>query len=180
MTNNETVPDSSNLSLTEQLTRNFYLWEKRGRGWQFFYDAVELEPVYEPFFYHYVPFEPVVDDGRRHTIFSSLIERLKGLLTDSCRIEQMSDPYERDTLEEPEPSLFTDNSTLYESTISLSPKQKVTVDYAEELILNLSSCSLPLSFEIIGTAEASSIQIVCREPDLNQVRQQLNAYYCWL
>jgi len=173
----ETELNSLSPTLSEQLTRNFYRWEKRGRGWQFWLDVVELEPVYEPFFYHQIPFQPAVDDGRRATFLSSLIERLRRLLTGSSKTEEIFYPCVWDILEEPEPPLFTDSSALYESTISLSSEQKVSVDYAEELLLNLSSCSLPLSFEIIGTAKSSSIQLVCREPDLVQVRQQLNAYF---
>jgi hypothetical protein len=162
-------------TFAEQLTRDFYRWEKRCRGWQFWLDVVDLEPVYEPFFYHHIPYQPVVDDGRRPTLLSSLVEGIKKLVVGKADSEQIYDP--SFFLEELEPALFDDSSALYESTISLSPEQKVSLDYAEEFILNLTSCSLPLSFEIIGTAQSSSIQFVCRETDLIQVRQQLNAYF---
>ncbi|TKJ32908.1 MAG: hypothetical protein CEE38_22055 [Planctomycetes bacterium B3_Pla] len=162
-------------SLSERLTADFYRWEKRGRGWQFWSDVVELEPVYEPFFYHEIPFQPAVDDGRRPTFLSSLVESIRHSLTGSSEEDETLAPnYMPD---EPEAPMFRDDSDLHECTISLSPKQKVSLSYAEELLLNLSSCSLPLSFEIIGTAESSSVQLVCREPDFVQVRQQLNAYF---
>jgi len=177
MTDEQTQFDSIVPSLSEQLTRDFYRWERRGRGWQFWYDVVELEPVFEPFFYHQVPFQPAVDDGRRPTFFSSLLERLHGFLTGSSKTDQIFAPSTLDMVDEPEPVIFDDTSDLHQTTISLSPKQKVPLEYAEQFLLNLSSCSLPLSFEIIGTAESSSIQLVCREPDLVQVRQQLNAYF---
>lgn len=175
MAEDQLNPDLLTPILAEQLTRDFYRWEKRCRGWQFWWDVVELEPVYEPFFYHQIPFQPVVDDGRRPTFLSSLVERIKRRLTGTAKTEQAYDP----SLfwEEPEPLVFDDSSVLHENTISLSPEQKVSLDYTEEFLLNLSSCSLPLSFEIIGTAQSSSIQLVCREPDLIQVRQQLNAYF---
>jgi len=175
MADSETELDGLSATLAEQLTTDFYRWEKRCRGWQFWYDVVELEPVYEPFFYHYIPFQPAVDDGRRPTILSSLIERIKRRLIGSAEQQQDYDPSL--LLEEPEPVLFEDNSTLHECTIALPLKQKVDLDYAEQFLLTLSSCSLPLSFEIIGTGESSSIQFVCREPDLGLVRQQLNAYF---
>jgi hypothetical protein len=175
MADNETELNSLTPTLCEQLTKDFYRWEKRCRGWQFWLDVVDLEPVYEPFFYHYIPFQPAVDDGRRHTFISSILERIKRRLTGSAKQRQIYDP----SLfwEEPEPPVFDDSSVLHESTISLSPEQKVSLDYTEKFLLNLTSCSLPLSFEIIGTTRSSSIQLVCREPDLIQVKQQLNSYF---
>ena len=77
MADNENELKHLGPTLTEQLTGNFYRWEKRGRGWQFWLDVVDLEPVYEPFFYHQIPFQPAIDDGRRPTLLSSLAERIK-------------------------------------------------------------------------------------------------------
>jgi excisionase family DNA binding protein len=162
-------------TLSEQLTRNFYRWEKRGRGWQFWYDVVDLEPVYEPFFHRCGPVNTVVDDGRKPTILSSVVEGIKNRLAGKTESEQVYDPSLFE--EEPEPPIFDDSSTLCESTVSLSLSQKVSLDYAEEFLLNMTSCSLPLSFEIIGTTQSSSVQFVCREPDSVQVKQQLNAYF---
>jgi hypothetical protein len=173
MAEDQLNPDLLTPILAEQLTRDFYRWEKRCRGWQFWLDVVELEPVYEPFFYHQIPFQPAVDDGQRSTFLSSLVERIKRRLTGSAE----PDTFIPHPWEEPEPPVFDDSSVLHENTISLSPEQKVSLDYTEKFLLNLTSCSLPLSFEIIGTAQSSSIQLVCREPDLIQVRQQLNAYF---
>jgi len=177
MAENETERDSLSPTLSEQLTRDFYRWEKRARGWQFWYDVVELEPLFEPFFYHGLSFQTAVDDGRRPTLLSSLIERLRRCLTGSSKTRQILISSIPDMLDEPEPDLFDDSSTIHEMTISLSPEQKVPLDYAENLFLNLSLCSMPLSFEIIGTSESSSVQFSCREPDLMQLRQQLNAYF---
>jgi len=177
MTEAETELSSLTPTLSEQLTRNFYRWEKRCRGWQFWYDVVELEPPFEPFFYHGLSFQAAVDDGRRPTFLSSLVERLRSCLTGSSKTREILIPSMPDMLDEPEPALFEDSSALRSVTISLSPKQKVFIDYAEELLLNLSSCLLPLSFEVIGTVQSTSVQLVCREPDLQQVRQQLSAYF---
>ena len=41
--------------LAEQLTLQFYSWELKGRGWQVFDEAVDLEPPFEPFFSHRLP-----------------------------------------------------------------------------------------------------------------------------
>jgi len=177
MAENETELNALSPTLSEQLTRDFYRWEKRGRGWQFWLDVVELEPVYEPFFYHQVPFQPAVDDGRRPTFFSSLLERLHGFLTGSSKTDQIFVPHTLDMVDEPEPVIFDDMSDLHQTTISLSPKQKVPLEYAEQFLLALSSCSLPVSFETVGSSESTLVQIVCRESDCEQVRQQLQAYF---
>jgi len=174
MSDNETENQNSISSLSEQLTANFYRWEKRGRGWQFWQDVVDLEPAFEPFFHYPIPFQPGVDDGRRPTFLSSLVEKLRKCLTGTDKPEQT---FEEFPLDEPEPSLFEDSSALNEITISLSAKQKISTDYVEQFLLNLCCCSLPLSFEIVGTSQSSTVQFVCREPDLLQVRQQLNAYF---
>ena len=58
--------------LDEQLTEQFHRWELRGRGWQVFDEPVYPEPPFVPFYGHYLPETPVVDDGRRPTFLSSL------------------------------------------------------------------------------------------------------------
>jgi hypothetical protein len=66
------------IPLQDQLTAQFYRWEEKGRGWKAFEEPVDLEPHFYPFFFHYVP-PPVaiIDDGKRHTIFSSIGEIFK-------------------------------------------------------------------------------------------------------
>jgi hypothetical protein len=62
----------------ERLTAQFYDWERRGRGWQLWGYPVELEPPFHPFFYHYVEPGPAVDDSRKPTVLSSLVDGLLG------------------------------------------------------------------------------------------------------
>src|ERR1017187_4565975 len=66
------------LTREERLTAQFYDWERRGRGWQLWGYPVELEPPFRPFFYHYVEPGPAVDDARKPTILSSLIDNILG------------------------------------------------------------------------------------------------------
>ena len=60
-------------SRSEQLTRQFYAWECRGRGWLVWDNPVYPEPPFEPFHYR-VPHVLVEDDGRQHTVFSALAD----------------------------------------------------------------------------------------------------------
>ena len=42
----------------EQLTKQFYRWELRGRGWKVFENAVSPEPPFAPFAGHFIPYVP--------------------------------------------------------------------------------------------------------------------------
>src|ERR1019366_2441253 len=67
------------ISLSEQLTAQFYEWEQCGRGWYVFDSPVELEPIFEPFWGHQVETQ-YVDDGKRHTLLNYISESIKGAL----------------------------------------------------------------------------------------------------
>ena len=68
-------------SIDEQLTKQFYRWEQRGRGWQMFPEPVAVEPPFVPFHGHFLPNTPIVDDGRKPTFLSSLVEKLSNKLS---------------------------------------------------------------------------------------------------
>ncbi|NNG06552.1 MAG: hypothetical protein HKM90_02370, partial [Desulfobacteraceae bacterium] len=162
-------------SLSEQLTANFYQWEKRGRGWQVWDSPVELEPAFEPFFHDAPVYFPAqtIDDGRKPTIVSSLVE---WILKRSARSQGDADhfPYKEF---DATPEVFDGDSALREISVSLPPTYRVNLENAEQFLFNLSFCSYPLSFEIIGSSDAIVVQFACRETDSIQVRQQLEAYF---
>jgi len=159
---------------SEQLTTNFYVWEERGRGWSVWDFPVELEPPFEPF-YHAGPARYPIDDGRRPTALSSFAESVRKFF---------GRPTERAGSEMPEESYgflspfpFECEYNIKELAIGMPLTEKVAPEYAEQLLLNLGSCSWPLSFEVIGGRDAISVQLACREPDLVHVKQQLRAYH---
>ncbi len=160
------------LNLTEAQTRYFYLWEKSGRGWEIWNYPVELEPAYQPF-YHYFPQKKHIDDGRRHTFFSSLIEKLKGkppqISGDTPSLPE--NPF--DVLQ----SEFVDDSCLRQIKITLPPHQKISIEHSEQFLLSLSFCSFPVSFEIIGSSDSITVQVVCRYSDFFLIKQQFHAYF---
>src|SRR6476646_8863608 len=61
-------------SVHELVSEQFYRWEQCGRGWRVFDRPIAPEPPFIPFAYS-LP-KPAVDDGRRPTLFSSLIQGL--------------------------------------------------------------------------------------------------------
>lgn len=172
MGNNDKDPYIISSTLTEQLTTNFYLWEKRGRGWQVWDCPVELEPAYESFLYHTPPIiQPAIDDGRKPGLFEKLWKGLKKSPKSDDASLQSEPSFDL------KPKAFTDESGLREISISLPPHQKVNVENAEQFLMNLSYCALPLSFEIIGSSDSIWLQLSCREPDFQQLKQQLQAYF---
>src|SRR5437867_2523085 len=106
----EARPDSLPApTLVEQLTDQFYRWERRGRGWQVWPWAVPLEPPFRPFLGHYLPVvRRPVDDARKPTLLSTLTERLFGRTEPPAHWRED----EPDVEEEPEPDLFEDEGEL--------------------------------------------------------------------
>jgi len=160
----------------EQLTLQFYDWERRGRGWQVWSRPVELEPPFRPFLFHYVPQRPPVDDGRKPTFFSSLAEKLTGSRSNEAVDTDLSESLVDDESTEPEPDIFYD-APLVETQVTLPEGHKVNRETSERLLLNLATSSAPLSFEVIGRADSVFLQFACRQPDQTQLRQQLRGYF---
>src|SRR6266571_3395679 len=106
---------------SEELTRQFYSWELRGRGWQVWPYPVELEPPFRPFFGHYVPQIPARDDGRRPTFLSSLADGIRGLVADKPASPDLPIPFADDLIEEEAPEAFFDDDRLWEIRINLPP-----------------------------------------------------------
>ena len=73
----EELRNYHSVSLAEQLARQFYDWEIRGRGWLLWDEPVRIEPPFEPFWgYQLTAPDAGDDDGRRQTWVSGLIQWL--------------------------------------------------------------------------------------------------------
>src|ERR1017187_8004253 len=95
-------------SVHEQLTEQFRRWEMRGRGWKVFSEPVYPEPPFVPFRGHYLSETPIVDDGHRPTLLSSLVQNLsRKLNTQSPPL-----PVEPEPEEEPEPQVLIRDSLV--------------------------------------------------------------------
>jgi hypothetical protein len=160
----------------ELLTAQFYDWERRGRGWQLYEAPVILEPPFSPFNRH-VGFGDRArppDDGRKETLLSSIAGRIKSYVggvrppapSVLAEDEEVVVAYEND--------IDADRSEL---AIVLPADEDVSREAAEQLLLSLSTCPSPVSFEVIGTPEAISVQISCRETEAVPVAQQITAYF---
>jgi hypothetical protein len=164
----ETAGANSQFVRVAELTSAFYRWEERGRGWQVSPHPVDLEPPFRPFTRHDER-QPVFDDARKPTLLGGWLERLFGKQT-QLHEAAVADP------EEPEPPRAAPFS-MTEIQVALAPDVKVTGDSAEHFLLSLSTCRQPISFELVGTSEAITLQFATSETDAPQVRDQLRAYF---
>src|SRR5690606_12908584 len=64
-----------------------------------------------------------------------------------------------------------------ELSIVLPAAADVSREAAEQLLLSLSTCPSPVSFEIIGTPDSISVQVSCRSNEAVPVAQQVTAYF---
>src|SRR5438132_4454914 len=155
----------------EELSRQFHDWEIRGRGWGVYEVPVRPEPPFRPFEGHFLKEEPIVDDGRRPTILSSLFQKFATALSKEPNVEP--EPSED---EEPEPEPF-EHSDLVELRTTLPAKLNITRKACAEFLKNLSFCQCPIAFELIGTRKEVSLQFACDRGDSSVVRRQLEAHF---
>jgi len=158
------------LDYAKELTSQFYKWEQRGRGWHQYTEPVDLEPVFYPFFKHKVPKRFIPDDSKSHTLLSWLLSPFR---------EQKQAPViekEDDDVEE-YGMLYGEDDPLIFYALSYPKGEKVSLEATEQLLLLLSNCSFPLSFEIIGTESLIRLQLTCRMTDGIYVQGQLKTFF---
>ena len=158
--------------LDEQLTEQFHQWELRGRGWQVFDEPVSPEPPFRPFNGHYLPDAPPIDDGRKPTFLSSLVQRLSQKLS----TEKPPVSVESEAEEEPEPQILIRNP-LVEFQASLPDKLDISKEAFEQFLSNLSRCREPIAFELLGTHKKVTAQFAAGASDAPLLRRQLQAYF---
>jgi hypothetical protein len=163
----------------ESLSRQFYEWERRGRGWRVYDFPVELEPPFRPFFLlEALGFSPL-DDGRQPTFLSSLADSLRGGSSQSPTAgnDQVAE-YEAFVAQADEPLFCRYYSEEFvELQLVLPGDLKVIKPAAEQLLLSFSYASNPVSFEVIGNAEQIVIQLAATGADSAQIKQQIKAHF---
>lgn len=157
----------------EALTRNFFAWENRGRGWQQWPRSIALEPPFRPFFGHFiVPSGAPRDDGRRETMLSRFVDSF------TARDQQAQVPaLPEELFAEPDPVFVAENDDLTELAIALPEGTRVDHDAASAFLLSLGSCHDPVSFEIRGTAERIAMQFGVRTDDAPHVTEAVRAFF---
>lgn len=155
----------------EQLSKQFYQWEHRGRGWKVFNGPVHLEPPFIPLNFNLFPDTPPVDTGSRPGFLGSLVRGVAQKLA-----AQPPQPVEPEPEEEPEPIPLVRES-LVELQTSLPADLDIAKDEFAELLSNLSLCREPIAFELMGIQKKVTAQFVAASQDAPSVRRQLHAYF---
>ena len=167
--------------LSDELTSQFYAWERRGRGWQLWPALVDLEPPYRPFLRYYTPPRKAIDDGRRPTLLSGAIEAFKNTFTSTPDGEQTStEPsieHYLNLIYPEEPFVSTFDAEIEEIAFGLDVEAIVEIKHVEQFILSLANLPNRISFEVIGDGNAIWFQLACSRKDAASVRNFLRSFF---
>ncbi len=161
----------STASIGERLTRQFYDWEKRGRGWDLYEFPVDLEPAFEPFTDHF--FEqpsPAIDDGLRPGLWSHLTKTIGSLLASRPVPAQKVPPRQP-------PAFKADDLDWTTVGIGLPADAELDLEHFEQLLVTLGGSRGPVSFEVIGTAQGITLQMACDRSRMNHLTDHLAACF---
>ncbi|MDA1277207.1 MAG: type IV secretion system DNA-binding domain-containing protein [Verrucomicrobia bacterium] len=161
-------------SVSELLTRQFYAWERRGRGWTVWADPVDPEPPFRPFVGHFVSRNAVRDDGQEETILSRWAGSFRQMLGEK-KPQESPPPIEEP--EEPEPEMVAKRRDLIELQTLLPANLDISRDAFEQFLLSLSLCREPVTFELLGLPGQSGAQFAVSRRDASLVGQQLQAFF---
>lgn len=164
------VECSTLMTPSEFYTAQFYAWESRGRGWFIANQPIHLEAPFMPYYRHGYP-ERRIDDGKRHTLMSSFLEKLSG--NRKSTVQEMP-RLDYDTLE---PFIYEQDLRPKALHIKVPKDRKVTQEKMKALLIMLSQTTMPVSFEIIGTGKDIIIQFVSHELMSDTIETYLNAYF---
>jgi hypothetical protein len=156
-------------SMTELLTRQFYDWERRGRGWNVWPEPVDLEPPFRPFFAHSLPRRAVTDDGQYETTLSRLSNLFLGRTAAAQTLPELED--------EPEPESAPERDQLVSFQVLVPPDLDTDMEHFEPFLLSLSPCREPVAFEFIGQPGQITIQVTVHPDDASLVRRQFQAFF---
>lgn len=158
------------MTASEQATLNFYQWEYRHRGYYHFGTPVDIEIPYIPFRHKTYSHTPIEDDGR----VPSLFKQVTKLLAPPKKEEE---PTEEIAEVEPRFLSFDSKPNLVSISLSFSKGTEIEPIRNIEFLNMLSFTENLLSFEIVGTTENITIQLVCSEYDKGRVTSHLQAYF---
>ena len=166
-------------TLEESLSRQFYAWEKRGRGWEVFDYPVEIEPRPRPFYFAPPPERPALDDSQVQTFFSRMFGG--GSINNSSALTTYKNDlaeYQASFAVEDDPDYCEySNEPFREIRILLPEDSRPSKSTIDQFISSLDYTVHPISFEVIGTQDQVIVQFCATAPDIAQLRQQFAAHF---
>ena len=158
-------------NLIERLTAQFYDWEQRGRGRLMFDVPVRIEPAYVPFVRQIQPNITTHDDGRKHSAFTWIKDKLFGTQTTAQLISTEETPF----------ALPYESREQLVALKAILPKEREnTLAQTEQFLTILSQIRNPVNFDIIASQETIYLQWVVRESDFRFVYGQLQIFFPYL
>lgn len=154
-------------STLERLNRQFYAWERRGRGGLLWPHPVGLEPPFEPFVGHVLPAEDAPDDGQ----LPSLLARMVGAFVPRPPAVPPPLPPEAP---EPEPLYRSPPGVLH---VTLPADLAPGTPRAEAFLQHLAPGTEPVSFELVADATEIVTQFTAAPGDLPLLQHQLQAHF---
>lgn len=153
------------------LTKAFYAYEERGRGWRVYDLPVDLEPPCEaPEFLYSGPDLPFgFDDGRSKGFFSSLFTKSPQPPKIEKSTSLLSYPNN--------PARFECESELRTFGVTMPKGYEVATSESEQLLHMLASSEYPIAYEIMGTSDGIFVQWTCRDEDVAKLVSMLKAYF---
>ena len=163
------------MTIPERLTLGFYNWELRGRGWHYFPEPVQLEPPFYPFSHvnHLPHNDKVIDDGRVPNISQKVFGGFKQLFQKNEQ-EDTNDADELTYELTPYHAEISENPVEFQLTVPQG--EKIEFSNQHELLLMFASTRYNVSFEIIGTGDSITVQIVCDESESVQIHEYIKLY----
>lgn len=155
-----------NLTASEKATLHFYEWEHLGRGYYHFDDVVAIEPPFIPFS-HKTYRDDSIDDGK----IPSLFGRFSKLLNSKNEKEEKF--VEKEII----PNEEKPTKKRVGFSFSFGQEKEISAVISVELLNMLSYSRNSISFEILGSYDAISVQFVCAIEDKVRIQSQLQAYF---
>lgn len=157
-------------SRTVELTRRFYEWELRGRGWARYQHPVALEPPFAPFPGHLHEATRPLDDSRRQTWLSSFVEKLLGASTEPMQTGAALESFPAD-----ENPGIPDEAEVAEFLIASPEDARIQRSGTLGWLTALSSTNHPIAFELLGGSRRVEVRLATARTEASHVLRQLQA-----
>ncbi|MEK7856134.1 MAG: hypothetical protein AAB288_08590, partial [Acidobacteriota bacterium] len=141
-----------------------------GRGVTVWTFPVRLEPALELYRALMEVRVPPTDDGLRPTIWSEFVNRLQGFFLERQTKKEPVVEFDASVL------AFPDERRIIELQIFLPPQLNIPSQLSEHLLLSLSLCERPLSFEVVANDAGIGVIVTVEESDAAILEAQLAAY----
>ncbi len=155
------------LTASEKATLHFYQWEYLGRGYHHFDEQVAIEPPFTPFVHNTFRNDEYIDDSRVPSIFKQISSFFSPPRVQKKLVEEF--------VIESNPAIITGQMAGF--SISFPKGQEISSVITTEFLNMLTYSHDAISFEIHGTHEKISIQIVCSYDDKDRIESHLKAYF---